>query len=92
MLIPPPDKSQSSQQHLSRNSAIGEAGPSEAPPPSFEESAGHLIVDIDGFIEPFPEEGEEPPEFTPYNAEHSVARDGMVISHDHHLNEDGAWR
>ena len=51
-----------------------------------------MIVDIDGFIEPFPEEGEEPPEFTPYNAEHSVARDGVVISHDHHLNEDGAWR
>ena len=93
--IPPPDKGQVSQQPLSRNDAISEAGPSEVPPPSFEESVGHLLIDIDRFVEPFPqpfpEGGEEPPEFTPYSAEHSVTKDGEIISHDRHLNEDGAW-
>jgi hypothetical protein len=91
MLIPPENKGQVSQQPLSRNSAINEAGRSGVPPPSFEESTGHLLVDIDRFVQPYPEEGEEPPEFTPYNAEHSVSKDGEIISHDRHLNEDGAW-
>src|SRR6266702_4840351 len=91
MLIPSPDKGQVSQQPLLRYGTISEAGPSEAPPPSFEESVGHLVIDIDGFPEPFPEGGEEPPEFTPYDAEHWVSKNGEIISHDPHLNEDGAW-
>ncbi|KAI9459198.1 hypothetical protein BJY52DRAFT_387488 [Lactarius psammicola] len=89
MIIPSPNKGQVSQQPLSRNSAISEAGPSEVPPPSFEESVGHLVIDIDRLPEPFPEGGEEPPEFTPYDAEHWVSKNGEIISHDPHLNEDG---
>ena len=88
MTISFPDKGQVDQKPLSRSSAISEAGPSGVPPPSFEESVGHAVVD---FAEPFPEGGDDPPEFTPYNAEHWVSKDGAVISHDHHLNEDGAW-
>ncbi|KAH9028579.1 hypothetical protein EDB85DRAFT_1892443 [Lactarius pseudohatsudake] len=86
MLVPSSDKDRVSQQPLSRNS---EAGPSEAPPPSFEESVGHLVIDIDKFPEPFPEGGEDPPEFTPYEAEHWMSKNGEIISHDSHLNEDG---
>ncbi len=67
-----------------------EAGPSELPPPSFNESGGDAVVEFDGVAEAFPEGGEEPPEFTPYEAEHWVSRGGEIISHDHHLNEDGA--
>ena len=33
--------------------------------------------------------GEQPPEFTPYEAQHWVNADGDVVSHDPHLNEDG---
>jgi len=91
MTVSSPDKGQVSQQPLSRSSAISDAGPSGVPPPSFEESVGHLVVDIDNyrFAESFPEEGEGPPEFTPYDAEHWMSKDGAIISHDHHLNEDG---
>jgi hypothetical protein len=91
MAILSTDKGQVSQQPLSRSSAMSEAGPSEVPPPSFEESVGHLVVDVDGFPEPYSEGGDRPPEFTPYTAEHWVSKGGEIISHDHHLNEDGAW-
>jgi hypothetical protein len=37
-----------------------------------------------------PEGGEEPPQFTPYEAEHWESRGGEIISHDPHLNEDGS--
>ncbi|KAH8993645.1 hypothetical protein EDB86DRAFT_2929159 [Lactarius hatsudake] len=85
MLIPSPNKGQVSQRPLSRNS---EAGPSEVPPPSFEES----VIGIESIAkipEPFPEGGEEPLEFTPYDAKHWVSTNGEIISHDRRLNEDG---
>ena len=91
MLIPSLDKEQVSQQPLSRNSAISEARSFEVPPPSFEESVGHLVVDIDKNSESFPEGEEKRVEFTPYDAEHWVSKNGEIISHDPHLNEDGAW-
>jgi hypothetical protein len=68
-----------------------EASTSGIPPPSFEESAGHVVVDLDNIVDIFPVGGEEPPEFTPYNAEHWVSKNGDIISHDPHLNEDGAY-
>lgn len=68
-----------------------EAGPSEIPPPpSFNESGGDAVLVFDEVVDAFPEGGEEPPEFTPYQAEHWVSRSGEIISHDPHLNEDGA--
>lgn len=67
-----------------------EAGPSEFPPPSFRESGGDAVVVFDEVADAFPEGGEEPPQFTPYEAEHWVSRSGEIISHDPHLNEDGA--
>lgn len=95
MAILSPDKGQASQQPLSRSGDTSEAGPSGVPPPSFEESVGqgvgHLIVDVDRFPEPPSEGGDRPPDFTPYIAEHWVSKNGEIISHDHHLNEDGAW-
>lgn len=69
-----------------------EAGPSELPPPSFQESGGDVVLVFDEVADAFPERSEdsEPPVFTPYVAEHWVSRSGEIISHDHHLNEDGA--
>jgi hypothetical protein len=68
-----------------------EAGPSELPPPSFQESGGDAVVVFDEVADAFPGGGEEPPQFTPYEAEHWVSRSGNeIISHDPHLNEDGA--
>ena len=43
------------------------------------------LVDSDVFVPPG---GEEPPPFTPYEAEFFVSGDS-IISHDRHLNEDG---
>ncbi|KAI9433004.1 hypothetical protein H4582DRAFT_2082825 [Lactarius indigo] len=84
MLTPSLSRDQDPQQPLLCNS---EAGPSDLPPPSFED--GHLVFDIDKFPEPFLEGGEDPPEFTPYKAEHWVSNNGEIISHGCHLNEDG---
>jgi hypothetical protein len=78
------------EQPLSTVGDSGEAGPSGLPPPSFEESGGDAVVVFEDVGYAFPEGGEEPPEFMPYEAEHWVSRRGEIISHDHHLNEDGA--
>jgi len=76
---------------LEHQPLLREAGPSTGvPPPSFEESSGHAVISFDNVIDDFPAGGEEPPEFTPYEAEHWVSRGGDIISHDPHLNEDGA--
>ncbi|KAI0305305.1 hypothetical protein B0F90DRAFT_1703335 [Multifurca ochricompacta] len=83
------DKDQLSEQSLLRPRDDSQAGPSAVPPPSFEESAGHIVIDINGIVDAFPTGGEEPPEFTPYEAEHWVSKNGEIISHDPHLNEDG---
>jgi hypothetical protein len=67
------------------------AGPSELPPPSFQESGGDAVVVFDRVPDAFPEGGEEPPQFKLYDAEHWVSGSGnKIISHDPHLNEDGA--
>lgn len=47
-------------------------------PPSFEESTTRVGLEHD-----------DPPVFTPYDAEYSVDRDGTVTSSDDHLNQDG---
>lgn len=72
------------------NGGEAHAGPSEFPPPSFHESGGDVILVFDEVADAFAEGGEGPPEFTPYTAEHWVSRSGEIISHDRHLNEDGA--
>ncbi|KAH9962212.1 hypothetical protein BC827DRAFT_1130653 [Russula dissimulans] len=83
------DISSDPEQPLLRADNSREAGPSTVPPPSFEESAGHLVVTFDDAVDVFPAGGEEPPNFTPYEAEHWVSKKGEIISHDPHLNEDG---
>jgi hypothetical protein len=85
------NKSSPSEQPLLRPSDSSEAGSSGSgvQPPSFEESAGHTVISFDDGADRFPAGGEEPPEFTPYEAEHWVSRSGEIISHDPHLNEDG---
>jgi len=50
---------------------------------------GHTVISFDDGADWFPAGGEEPPEFTPYEAEHWVSMSGEIISHDPHLNEDG---
>jgi hypothetical protein len=83
------NKDRPSEQPLLREDDCNEAGPSYVPPPSFEESVGHVVVSFDDAVDTFPAGGEEPPEFTPYEAEHWVSGNGDIISHDPHLNEDG---
>ncbi|KAI0252863.1 hypothetical protein BJV78DRAFT_1124070 [Lactifluus subvellereus] len=78
-----------SEQPLLRTGNDSGASSSGVPPPSFEESAGHVVVDLETIVDIFPAGGEEPPEFTPYDAEHWVTKSGEIISHDRHLNEDG---
>ncbi|KZT30564.1 hypothetical protein NEOLEDRAFT_1144182 [Neolentinus lepideus HHB14362 ss-1] len=66
------------------------AGPSVIidAPPSFEETVGHVALNIDETS--VPEGGEEPPpDFTPYEAEFVLSGSDTVISHDGHLNQDG---
>ena len=64
------------------------------PLPTFEEAneaaslIRHDFADSDVFVPPGGEE--PPPDFTPYEAEFFETSDGNVISHDPHLNEDGA--
>ena len=82
-----------SEQPLLRTGNDGGASSSGVPPPSFEESAGHVVVDLGTVDDIFPAGGEDPPEFTPYDAEHWVTKSGEIISHDRHLNEDGVlWQ
>lgn len=78
------------QQPLLSAANSSEAGPSELPPPSFHESWGDVVLVFDEVADAFAKGGEEPPQFTPYEAKHWVARSGEIISHDCHLNEDGA--
>lgn len=65
-------------------------GPSsQAPPPTFEESVDHVVLDFSNAQRSLPGGEESPPEFTPYNADFFVSKQGWIISHDPHLNEDG---
>jgi hypothetical protein len=57
-------------------------------PPAFDEVVRHITVDFNR-NESVPGEAEGPPPFTPYVAEYKVSSDG-IISHDPHLNDDGA--
>ena len=83
------DRSSESGQPVLREDDGSEAGPSCIPLSSFEDSVGHVVVSFDDAVDTFPAGGEEPPEFTPYEAEHWVSGNGDIISHDPHLNEDG---
>lgn len=83
------DRSSESEQPVLREDDGSEAGPSFVPSPSFEESVGHVVVSFDDAVDTFPAGGEDPPEFTPYEAEYLVSGNGDIVSHDPHLNEDG---
>ena len=87
------DKDSPSEQHPLLREGNGDEGPLGVPPPSFEESARDRPTTFDDAADSFSESagGDEPPEFTPYDAEHWISRCGDIISHDSHLNEDGVW-
>jgi hypothetical protein len=59
-------------------------GPATDAPPAFAEVAGHITVNFNRG-----NESEEPPPFTPYIAEYQESGN-EIISHDPHLNDDGA--
>ena len=60
-------------------------------PPPFEQSAEDPVVLHYSQHETYTAPGgEAPPEFAPYDASYFISGTGNVISHDHHLNEDGA--
>lgn len=87
------DESQQPLVRLDDGDAGAAAGPSEASsPPTFEESAGHVLVDPDQGRTLVPSGGEgPPPQFEPYIAEYWVSKDKSIVSHDPHLNEDGEF-
>jgi hypothetical protein len=90
MILPGINKdSPPEQQPLLREGNRGE-GPSGVPPPSFEESVGNTSTAFDDAADSSPTGGDEPPDFTPYDAEHWISG-SEIISHDSHLNEDGVW-
>lgn len=60
-----------------------------APPPTFEESIEHDLLDYSHARHRPPVGEDSPPGFTPYEAEFFRATNGSIISHDPHLNEDG---
>jgi hypothetical protein len=56
---------------------------SSLPPPTFEQSAEHVALDFSAGA---------PPEFTLYEANFFKLKNGWIISHDPHLNQDGlSW-
>lgn len=63
------------------------------PPPTFEESVDHVILDSFHERPLISAEGtgeDLPPDFAPYEADFFKSGDGTIVSHDPHLNEDGA--
>lgn len=89
MIIDPSTKADESEMELSSNAASS----SEQPPPSFEEassSSAHLLVTEDQPLLGASTE-EPPPDFAPYDAAYQIDKQGNIISHDSHLNEDGLY-
>ncbi|KAG8829649.1 hypothetical protein FRC17_006237 [Serendipita sp. 399] len=84
----------SSGPQLQRNEELA-LQPAQPPPPFESQRRNGGSVVIESMVEPddnwVPFDGELPPEFTPYQAQHWVTGDGDVISHDPHLNEDGKF-
>lgn len=70
---PPPFGQSSKSYEMEKRDSDGSAG---EPPPALDDNA------IAGPSEP-------PPEFAPYEPSISIKDMGDIISHDHHLNEDG---
>ena len=95
MIIVDDDNSKKQPPPATTPTADDGAGPSTlvAELPPFEAVAGdpalvHNFSDTDVFVPPGGEA--PPPEFAPYEAEYFETSDGTVVSHDRHLNEDGA--
>lgn len=65
------------------DSKYTQAGPSNTQPPTFQESIEHDHVVLDFQL------AGAPPAFAPYEAEFIRSKQGHIISHDPHLNEDG---
>jgi hypothetical protein len=63
-------------------------GPSHNPP-TFEESADHIVLDFSPQQNVPDVNDSSPPEFTPYKADFFKLKNGWIISHDPHLNQDG---
>jgi hypothetical protein len=64
-------------------------GPSNiAAPPTFEESADHVVLDSSPPPNPLGFD-DSPPEFAPYEADFFTLKNGWIVSHDPHLNQDG---
>lgn len=62
-----------------------EAEPSTSKKSPKDEVDSKLGVEAEHVEIPF----EDPPEFSQYEAEFTVSDSGNILSHDHHLNEDG---
>jgi hypothetical protein len=85
----PYDAGSSSHQQLA-GSAVHRDGAAQPPPFGATRTGGSTSLQF--FQEDadwIQDGGEQPPEFTPYEAEHWVNADGDIVSHDPHLNEDG---
>ncbi|KAF8168128.1 hypothetical protein B0H34DRAFT_684284 [Crassisporium funariophilum] len=73
------DTKSAAQEKQPENSASSSSS-KIAEDPSSSSSPPHISIDV---------KEDEPPPFAPYDAEFFESSDGDIISHDHHLNEDG---
>jgi len=69
--------------------ATSSASALQHPPPTFEESAADHVLQFSQDDTFAPVGGEQPPAFTPYDANFFISNSGDIISHDLHLNDDG---
>ncbi|KAG2154818.1 hypothetical protein DEU56DRAFT_770605 [Suillus clintonianus] len=82
----------------SKQDSVEDSNPSRAPsslqqpPPTFEESVADHVLHFseDDILNSTQQQGgEDPPDFSPYNAQFFTSHSGDIISHDPHLNDDG---
>lgn len=69
--------------HLTPPDPSGTNNALEELPPSFEQATEDRLL-------PGPPPQDPPPAFSTYAASFFTAKDGAIVSHDPHLNEDGA--
>lgn len=84
MIESPPDKKQEVAQLASPESETDRITALEELPPSFEQATEDRLL-------PNPPQQDPPPAFSPYTASFHTAGNGAIVSHDPHLNEDGAY-
>ena len=82
-----PLEAQYEQEHVASTSNTAIIDP---PPPFTHDFPAHRddLLSTSGLLDDLVQ---PPPEFAPYNAEYFEVENGDILSHDSHLNTDGAY-